>query len=108
MPNEPECADMASNRRYMSGSGAQLPASIRRAYLAACLTVAGLAVASTAWARGNIGDFDYYALSLSWSPTYCTSQVGQNDSQQCGPGRTYAFVVHGLWPQYERGWPENC
>ncbi len=24
-------------------------------------------------------------------------------------GRTpRAFVLHGLWPQYEKGWPENC
>ena len=26
---------------------------------------------------------------------------------QCG-ARPYAFVVHGLWPQYERGFPEYC
>ena len=26
---------------------------------------------------------------------------------QCG-GRPYAFVVHGLWPQYENGFPEYC
>lgn len=28
---------------------------------------------------------------------------------QCGPERRFAFVLHGLWPQYEQGgWPENC
>ncbi|HYZ44680.1 MAG TPA: ribonuclease T2, partial [Xanthobacteraceae bacterium] len=27
--------------------------------------------------------------------------------QQCG-ARPYSFVVHGLWPQYERGFPEFC
>ena len=26
---------------------------------------------------------------------------------QCGP-RPFSFVVHGLWPQYERGFPEFC
>src|SRR5262249_43144463 len=26
---------------------------------------------------------------------------------QCG-GRPFSFVVHGLWPQFERGFPENC
>jgi ribonuclease T2 len=26
---------------------------------------------------------------------------------QCG-SRPYSFVVHGLWPQYERGFPRNC
>ena len=28
-------------------------------------------------------------------------------SEQCG-ARPYSFVVHGLWPQYERGFPEFC
>ena len=28
--------------------------------------------------------------------------------EQCHSARPYAFVLHGLWPQYERrGWPEN-
>lgn len=28
---------------------------------------------------------------------------------QCGPDRRFAFVLHGLWPQYEKGgWPEDC
>ncbi len=53
-------------------------------------------------------DFDYYVLALSWSPTYCASDSGQNDFQQCAPGRKFAFVVHGLWPQYNRGWPQDC
>jgi len=26
---------------------------------------------------------------------------------QCG-ARPYSFVVHGLWPQYEKGFPEYC
>ena len=54
------------------------------------------------------GQFDYYVLALSWSPSYCDGQAGQNDNQQCAPGRRFAFVVHGLWPQYDRGWPEYC
>jgi ribonuclease T2 len=55
------------------------------------------------------GDFSYYALVLSWSPTYCADE-GQGDNQQCNrrDGRRYAFVMHGLWPQYERGYPSNC
>jgi ribonuclease T2 len=57
---------------------------------------------------GTAGDFDYYVLALSWSPTYCGSDAGRNDRDQCAPGRRYAFVVHGLWPQYERGWPQFC
>jgi ribonuclease T2 len=110
MPDEPECADMASNRRHMPGSAAHAAAAFRRARLAAGLLVAAsLAVASAAAARDPLpGQFDYYALSLSWSPTYCGSEAEQDDRQQCGSGGAYAFVVHGLWPQYERGWPENC
>lgn len=52
--------------------------------------------------------FDYYLLSLSWSPEHCSSAAGRNDSQQCGPGRQFGFVVHGLWPQNESGYPEAC
>lgn len=51
------------------------------------------------------GDFDYYVLSLSWSPQYCASEARPNDPQCARP---YAFVVHGLWPQNERGWPKDC
>ena len=54
------------------------------------------------------GQFDYYVLALSWSPSYCAGEAGQRDTQQCAPGRRFAFVVHGLWPQFARGWPEYC
>lgn len=57
------------------------------------------------------GKFDYYVLALSWSPSYCeASQERMPDrppDQQC-TGRPFAFVVHGLWPQYERGFPSYC
>jgi ribonuclease T2 len=100
-------------------------------------------------ARGaEAGDFDYYVLSLSWSPTYCDSRGEGEDrrnrydryggyyrfrfynrhddydryddgggysrrrgdsGEQCSSSRPYSFVLHGLWPQYERrGWPEMC
>ena len=52
--------------------------------------------------------FDFYVLSLSWSPSYCEAEGEQANGQQCRADRPYAFVVHGLWPQYERGYPENC
>ncbi len=54
------------------------------------------------------GVFDYYALVLSWSPTYCATRRHGRRDPQCEGGRPFAFVLHGLWPQYERGWPENC
>ena len=55
------------------------------------------------------GEFDFYVLSLSWSPSFCeeAAERGGRSQIQCG-GRPYAFVVHGLWPQYENGFPEYC
>jgi ribonuclease T2 len=55
------------------------------------------------------GKFDFYVLSLSWSPSYCEAagERGTPPQQQCA-SRPYAFVVHGLWPQYENGFPEFC
>jgi ribonuclease T2 len=54
---------------------------------------------------GVSGDFAYYLLSLSWSPAFCLSSPG---AAECSGPRRYGFIVHGLWPQYEQGWPENC
>jgi len=59
------------------------------------------------------GDFDYYALVLSWSPTHCASQPKSRtkNDRQCSPkpgSRPYAFVLHGLWPQYMKGYPQRC
>lgn len=60
-------------------------------------------------ARGEAGKFDYYLLSMSWSPAYCAEQGGQQNDPQCAPGRKFAFVLHGLWPQYANGrWPQFC
>ena len=60
---------------------------------------------------GEPGQFDYYILALSWSPSYCEARQGRarNRSQerQCD-GRPFSFVVHGLWPQYDRGFPSYC
>lgn len=54
------------------------------------------------------GQFDFYVLSLSWSPTFCASKQGDENGQQCGSTRDYRFIVHGLWPQYEKGYPDFC
>ncbi|MEF3368009.1 ribonuclease T2 [Methylocystis sp. 9N] len=55
---------------------------------------------------GGARDFDFYVLALSWSPGFCESVEGAND--QCEPGKSLGFVVHGLWPQYEQGRPSDC
>jgi ribonuclease T2 len=57
--------------------------------------------------RNEPGKFDYYILSLSWSPSFCETAHGSARQLQCGK-RPYSFVVHGLWPQYDRGFPEFC
>jgi len=56
------------------------------------------------------GVFDYYLLALSWSPTYCAGiSDGRYDPQCHGrERRPYAFVLHGLWPQFEQRWPQFC
>ncbi len=84
-----------------------------------CAGLIALAVLATAFcpasaqdARQNeAGQFDFYVLSLSWSPSFCAAAAererGGAPAAQCGP-RPYAFVVHGLWPQYDRGFPEYC
>lgn len=60
-------------------------------------------------ARVPIGKgFDFYVLSLSWSPTWCADNDTDGKTQQCRKGGDYGFIVHGLWPQNERGYPEYC
>ena len=60
--------------------------------------------------RNTAGEFDYLVLVLSWSPTHCASLSSNAYDPQCHrrDGRRYNFVLHGLWPQYERGYPEFC
>ncbi len=58
--------------------------------------------------EGESGVFDFYVLALTWSPGYCASAEPGESPLQCGSGRPFAFVLHGLWPQYERGYPVNC
>ncbi len=58
--------------------------------------------------RGRAGEFDLYVLALSWSPTYCLTEGRGRGGRQCASDARYGFVVHGLWPQYERGWPQFC
>ena len=61
--------------------------------------------------EARAGAFDYYVLALSWSPTYCAAvrdEARYEPQCQAQRDRPFAFVLHGLWPQYERGWPEHC
>ena len=70
-----------------------------------------LLLISATFARADgerAGEFDYYVLSLSWSPTGCALEGDARGSPQCDDGAGFGWVLHGLWPQYERGWPANC
>jgi ribonuclease T2 len=57
-------------------------------------------------ARAATAGHDYYVMALSWSPTFCRTHP--EEQEQCGR-KGYGFVLHGLWPQYERGGgPLDC
>jgi ribonuclease T2 len=85
---------------------------ISRFLISLALVVAGSGAASAQDRRQNApGEFDFYVLALSWSPSFCEAAAERGNSgrsQQIQCGRPYSFVVHGLWPQYERGFPEYC
>lgn len=79
--------------------------------VAARLLVAALTLwpaLALAQQRGEPGRFDHYVLALSWSPSYCEAMGARAEPAQCATSRPFAFVVHGLWPQHQRGWPETC
>ncbi len=54
------------------------------------------------------GAFDYYVLSLSWSPNWCAREGDARGSDQCDARHDHGWILHGLWPQYHQGWPSYC
>jgi ribonuclease T2 len=94
---------MSRHRRYR-------PA--RLAAVASSLTLfLATAVSAQERRQGEPGRFDYYILALSWSPSYCEARQdrapNRSRDRQCD-GRPFSFVVHVLWPQYDRGFPSYC
>ncbi|GAA0723755.1 ribonuclease T2 [Dokdonella soli] len=90
------------------------PALILAGLLALCFASSALARHShssrSREAQSNsdtvVGQYDYYVMALSWSPTFCETHPDEED--QCGH-KGYGFVLHGLWPQYENGGgPQRC
>jgi ribonuclease T2 len=79
------------------------------AFVAVLLTAGSVAAQDRR--QNQPGKFDFYVLSLSWVPSFCEAASERAPDQppppECGP-RAYPFVVHGLWPQYETGFPEFC
>lgn len=74
-----------------------------RAALITCFCL----LAGAALAKGErAGAFDYYVMALSWSPNWCALEGEAKGSPQCE--EEHGWVLHGLWPQYHRGWPSFC
>ena len=85
------------------GEGEAKMRNLIGALAAFCLSFA------TAHAEGErAGDFDYYVMALSWSPNWCALEGDSRRDPQCDRGTGTTFVLHGLWPQYEDGWPSYC
>ena len=59
-------------------------------------------------AQDRAGEFDYYVMSLSWSANWCALEGDDRNSPQCDDGAGFGWILHGLWPQYETGYPEYC
>jgi len=72
-----------------------------RWFLALCL-------ATPAAAQDTAGEFDYYVMALSWSPNWCALEGDRRGSDQCDARHDYGWILHGLWPQYESGYPSDC
>lgn len=82
--------------------------SVKRLFLTCSLLLAAaIPTAAFAQSQGTPGKFDLYVLAMSWSPDYCAKN-GERDQQQCKEGKKLGFVLHGLWPQYQKGYPANC
>lgn len=52
--------------------------------------------------------FDYYVLSLSWTPNWCAEEGDRRRDARCAPGARFGWGLHGLWPQNEKGYPSHC
>lgn len=78
------------------------------AWLGLSMTASAMAQARGEQKGATPGRFDYFVLALSWSPTYCADGGEKQSPYQCHVGAANGFVVHGLWPQFELGYPIDC
>lgn len=51
-----------------------------------------------------------YTLAVSWSPEFCKPrQDERSHALQCsGRNGSFGMVLHGLWPESGRSWPQWC
>ncbi|MEH6645136.1 ribonuclease T2 [Sulfitobacter sp.] len=78
---------------------------MRRIYLVVLLSLSALC----ARAEGErAGDFDYFVMALSWSANWCALEGDARRSPQCDASEDHGWILHGLWPQFHRGYPSFC
>jgi len=78
----------------------------RAVLLAAALWLATAAAALAGPTPADLvatAPFDYYVLTLSWSPGFCDTGGANKAPQQCDVGSGAGFVIHGLWPDSAYG-----
>jgi ribonuclease T2 len=94
-----------------SGEKKQVEQGTPAASSSANTPIAGTPAVNAQKARKSVplgSGFDFYVLSLSWSPSWCLDNDPSGRSMQCDPDNNHGFIVHGLWPQNEQGYPEFC
>ncbi len=67
-----------------------------------------IAMSNPAHAEGVAGEFDYYVMALSWSANWCALEGDARGAEQCDDAADFDWILHGLWPQYETGYPSYC
>jgi ribonuclease T2 len=82
--------------------------ALRTLFAGLVLMLAASTTASAQGRGGAPGEFDFYVLALSWSPGFCALEGDAKNREQCNVGTGLGFVVHGLWPQNEKGYPTEC
>ncbi|WP_258546741.1 ribonuclease T2 [Loktanella sp. D2R18] len=65
-------------------------------------------MSSPAQAEDVAGEFDYYVMALSWSANWCALEGDARGAEQCDDAADFDWILHGLWPQYETGYPSYC
>ena len=73
-----------------------------------CVVVVSLALLLAGRLAVAGAGFDHYLLALSWTPAWCHFEGADRGDARCAPGAGTGWLVHGLWPQHARGWPEYC
>src|SRR3954467_15850106 len=84
---------------------------VSRLLISLALVVVSAGVACAQDRRQNApGEFDFYVLALSWSPSFCeaAAERGNSGRSQVQCERPYSFVAPRPRPQYDRGFPEYC